>query len=173
VQKAKGPVLVHKLDRLSRDVAFISNLMAKKVPFIVVELGADVDPFMLHIYAAVAQKERQLISDRTKSALGSLKARIAADGHAITKAGRVITSLGSPGNMARAGRKGAEAGIRAADVFAANVRPVIRELQNSGLKTYRALSDTLNERGVKTARGGAWDPATVRKVLLRGEATPV
>jgi hypothetical protein len=105
VQKAKGPVLVHKLDRLSRDVAFISNLMAKKVPFIVVELGADVDPFMLHIYAAVAQKERQLISDRTKSALGSLKARIAADGHAITKAGRVITSLGSPGNMARAGRK--------------------------------------------------------------------
>jgi hypothetical protein len=75
--------------------------------------------------------------------------------------------------MAGAGRKGAEAGIRAADVFAANVRPVIRELQNSGLKTYRALSDALNERGVKTARGGAWDPATVRKVLLRGEATPV
>jgi Resolvase, N terminal domain len=58
-QKAKGPVLVHKLDRLSRDVAFISNLMAKKVPFIVVELGADVDPFMLHIYAAVGDSSKK------------------------------------------------------------------------------------------------------------------
>ena len=56
-RKAKVPVLVAKLDRLSRDVHFISGLMAHRVPFIVTELGQDVDPFMLHIYAALAEKE--------------------------------------------------------------------------------------------------------------------
>ena len=63
------PVIVAKLDRLSRDVAFISGLMAQRVPFIVAELGADADPFMLHVYAALAQKEREMISERTKAAL--------------------------------------------------------------------------------------------------------
>src|SRR6185503_5879442 len=61
---AKCPVIVSKLDRLSRDVAFISGLMAQRVHFIVAELGADADPFMLHLYAALAEKERRLISDR-------------------------------------------------------------------------------------------------------------
>jgi len=51
-----GPVVIAKLDQMSRDVAFVSRLMAEKVPFIVAELGSDVDPFMLHIYAAVAEK---------------------------------------------------------------------------------------------------------------------
>jgi hypothetical protein len=68
-KRAKAAVCVAKLDRLSRDVAFISGLMAQKVPFIVTELGADVDPCMLHIYAALAEKERALISDRTRVAL--------------------------------------------------------------------------------------------------------
>ena len=74
-QAAGAPVLVSKLDRLSRDVHFISGLMAHKVPFLVAELGADVDPFMLHLFAALAEKERALISQRTKSALAALKAR--------------------------------------------------------------------------------------------------
>ena len=63
----KCAVIVAKLDRLSRDVAFISGLMAQRVPFIVAELGADADPFMLHLYAALAEKERRLISDRVGS----------------------------------------------------------------------------------------------------------
>ena len=67
--------MVAKLDRLSRDVEFISGLMAQRVPFIVAELGADADPFMLHIYAALAEKERALISARTKDALAAAKAR--------------------------------------------------------------------------------------------------
>ena len=58
-RKRKCPVIVAKLDRLSRDVAFISGLMAHQVPFIVAELGADADPFMLHLYAALAEKERR------------------------------------------------------------------------------------------------------------------
>jgi DNA invertase Pin-like site-specific DNA recombinase len=74
-QAAGGPVLVSKLDRLSRDVHFISGLMAHKVPFLVCELGPDVDPFMLHLFAALAEKERAMISQRTKAALAALKAR--------------------------------------------------------------------------------------------------
>jgi DNA invertase Pin-like site-specific DNA recombinase len=73
--KRKCPIVVAKLDRLSRDVHFISRLMAQKIPIIVAELGPDVDPFMLHIYAAVAEKERALISPRTKAAVAVAKAR--------------------------------------------------------------------------------------------------
>jgi DNA invertase Pin-like site-specific DNA recombinase len=68
---AKCPVVVSKLDRLSRDVAFVSGLMAQRVPFVVAELGPDVDPFMLHLYAALAEKERALISARTCEALAA------------------------------------------------------------------------------------------------------
>jgi DNA invertase Pin-like site-specific DNA recombinase len=74
-KEAGAPVLVSKLDRLSRDVHFISGLMVHKVHFIVAELGPDVDPFMLHLFAALAEKERAMISQRTKAALGALKAR--------------------------------------------------------------------------------------------------
>jgi DNA invertase Pin-like site-specific DNA recombinase len=71
----KCPVIVAKLDRLSRDVAFIAGLMAQRVPFIVSELGSDADPFMLHLYAALAEKERRLIAERTRSALAARKAQ--------------------------------------------------------------------------------------------------
>jgi DNA invertase Pin-like site-specific DNA recombinase len=70
-RKEPCPVIVAKLDRLSRDVAFIAGLMANRVPFIVAELGADADPFMLHLYAALAEKERRMISERTRSALAN------------------------------------------------------------------------------------------------------
>src|SRR3954468_5227302 len=71
----KCPVLVAKLDRLSRDVPFIAGLIAQRVPFIVAELGPDAAPFMLHIYAALAEKERRVISARTKAAPQAAKAR--------------------------------------------------------------------------------------------------
>jgi len=74
-QKHKAPIIVAKLDRLSRDVHFISGLMTHRTPFIVAELGADADPFMLHLYAALAEKERRLISQRTKDALAAKKAQ--------------------------------------------------------------------------------------------------
>src|SRR5438270_13139345 len=73
-RSARCSVLVSKLDRLSRDVAFVSGLMAQRVPFIVAELGRDADPFMLHLYAALAEKERSLIAERTKAALAAKKA---------------------------------------------------------------------------------------------------
>jgi DNA invertase Pin-like site-specific DNA recombinase len=89
-RKARCCVLVSKLDRLSRDVAFVSGLMAQRVPFIVAELGRDAEPFMLHLYAALAEKERRLISERTKAALAVRKAA----------GGR----LGNPININEAGR---------------------------------------------------------------------
>src|ERR1700721_3865878 len=74
-KQRKAPIIVAKLDRSSRDVHFISGLMTHKTPFIVAELGADADPFMLHLYAALAEKERRVISQRTKDALAAKKAQ--------------------------------------------------------------------------------------------------
>ena len=152
-RKAKCPVIVAKLDRLSRDVHFISGLMAHRVPFIVAELGADADPFMLHLYAALAEKERALISQRTKAALAAKKAAGA--------------RLGNP-RAAEAAAKAHAANRAGADQFAANVLPIVREIQNSGLTTLRDIAAALNARGVRTARGGQWHSTTVRNLLRRG-----
>jgi DNA invertase Pin-like site-specific DNA recombinase len=151
-RKARCPVLVAKLDRLSRDVHFISGLMTHRVPFVVAELGADADPFMLHLYAALAEKERALISARTKAAL------------AVKKAQGV--KLGNPRAAETIGRAHAAARA-AADRFAANVLPVVREIQSSGATTLDAIAEALNARGVRTARGGRWHPMTVRNLLDR------
>ena len=153
-RKAKAAVVVAKLDRLSRDVHFISGLMAQRVPFIVAELGADADPFMLHIYAALAEKERALISDRTRSALAQKKAQ------------GVV--LGNRTNLADASAKGATANREAADAFAVNVLPVVRQIEASGVKGSRAIAVALNARGVRTARGGDWHATTVRNLMGRG-----
>src|SRR6478735_7405754 len=74
-KKLKCEVAVAKLDRLSRDVAFIAGLMAQRVPFIVCALGRNVDPFTLHIYAALAEQERRMISERTKAGLRAARER--------------------------------------------------------------------------------------------------
>lgn len=154
--KLKCPVLVAKLDRLSRDVAFISGLMARKVTFIVAELGPDVESFMLHIYAALAEKERTLISDRTKAAL------------AVKKAQGV--KLGNPINLLEAQRAGNRTQKANADQFARKVLPIIRDLRNSGVSSLGRIADALNARGIQTARGGSWHAMTVRNVLARGQA---
>src|SRR4051812_14709185 len=90
-RQQRCPVLVAKLDRLSRDVAFVAGLMAQRVPFIIAELGADADPFMLHLYAALAEKERRQISERTRAA--SPLARSAAPNWAI---GGMLAMLRQP-----------------------------------------------------------------------------
>jgi DNA invertase Pin-like site-specific DNA recombinase len=154
-RKAKAPVVVAKLCRLSRDVAFISGLMDKRVPFIVTELGADADPFMLHLYAALAQKERALIAERTKAALAAKKAQGAV--------------LGNRTNLADAQAKGVAVNREAADAFAANVLPIVRQIQKAGATTFRAIAEALNDRGVRTARGGAWHDSTVRNLLARAD----
>jgi DNA invertase Pin-like site-specific DNA recombinase len=152
-RKGKLAVVVAKLCRLSRDVAFISGMMAHRVPFIVAELGADADPFMLHIYAALAEKERALIAERTRAALAQKKAQGA--------------KLGNPTNLGEAQAKGAAANRTAADAFAANVLPIVRQIEAAGASTHRAIAAALNARGIRTARGGAWYDSTVRNLLAR------
>ena len=149
----KCPVIVAKLDRLSRDVAFIAGLMAQRVPFIVAELGADADPFMLHIYAALAEKERRLISERTRSALAARKAHGA--------------RLGNPTNADEALAIGRRTLTADADAFAANVLPIIESLRVAGVTDLRGLASALNSRGVRTARGGRWHVSNVRNIIAR------
>src|SRR5438045_1076520 len=115
---ARCCVLVSKLDRLSRDVAFVAGLMSQRVAFIVAELGRDADPFMLHLYAALAEKERRLISDRTKAALAAKKTRGA--------------KLGNPRNIAIAGSLGRTVQRAAADEFVAGLMPVVDVMRRAG-----------------------------------------
>src|SRR3954454_8709574 len=122
---AKCCVLVSKLDRLSRDVAFVAGLMAQRVPFIVAELGRDADPFMLHLYAALAEKERRLISERTKAALAAKKVGGACLGH--------------PTNLALAGANGRAVSVAAADGLARSLTPVLHSIRAEGALTLRAM----------------------------------
>jgi DNA invertase Pin-like site-specific DNA recombinase len=150
-KRRKCPVLVAKLDRLSRDVAFIAGLMAQRVPFIVAELGPDADPFMLHIYAALAEKERRLISARTKAALQAAKGR-----------GK---RLGQNGAERLAPAYRAEAARRAAELT-----PTIEAIRAAGASSLRQIAAGLNQGGIPTAQGGAWSAVQVKRVLERRES---
>jgi DNA invertase Pin-like site-specific DNA recombinase len=142
-RKEGAPIIVAKLDRLSRDVHFISGLMKHRVPFIVAELGADTDPFMLHLYAALAEKERALISRRTKDALAAVKAR-----------GVRLGGLNT---------KGLE-NQRLAAERAERLRSVFGEL--SDLSARKAAGE-LNRRGITAPAGGKWFAAQVVRVRAR------
>jgi DNA invertase Pin-like site-specific DNA recombinase len=141
--KHKCPILVSKLDRLSRDVHFISGLMAHKTAFIVAELGTDADPFMLHLYAAFAEKERSMISRRTKEALAAKKAQ-----------GVKLGGLNKAGI-----KKRDEAKARAEAL-----RPVLAELEG---KSTREIASELNARKIATPTGAQWSGMTVSRVLRR------
>lgn len=142
-RKAKAPVIVAKLDRLSRDVHFISGLMKHKVSFIVADLGADTDPFMLHIYAALAEKERRMISERTKQALASAKAN-----------GKQLGGLRDYGRAAK------EAAVERAKALA----PFFDELAD---KSAREIARILNDRNVATPTGKQWSAMTVIRARER------
>jgi len=156
-RRHRGPVLVAKLDRLSRDVHFIAGLMAQRIAFLVAEIGADVDPFMLHIYAALAEKERRMISERTRAALAVRKGQGAL--------------LGNRTNLAEAGTTGAARTAEGAQRFADNVVPIIKQIQVNGIVSLRGVAAVLNTRGVRTARGGRWAATQVQAVLARAGAT--
>ena len=154
-RRRRCAVVVAKLDRLSRDVHFISGLMAHKVPFIVSELGTDADPFMLHLFAALAEKERALISQRTRAALQAAKAR------------GVV--LGNP-QLAEVRPRAVASTKAEADRFAKNVAPIIREIMSSGVASHRGIARSLNARGIATARGGQWTAVQVGSILRRVRA---
>ena len=154
-KRLRCPVLVAKLDRLSRDVHFIAGLMVQRVPFLVAELGPDVDPFMLHIYAALAEKERRMISERTRAALQARK--------------RQGAQLGNRTNLAEAQAKGSAKVAEDAVRFAENVMPVIERVRAGGVVSLRGIAAALDARGVRTARGGKWKAMQVGAVIRRAE----
>ena len=138
----RASVAVAKLDRLSRDVAFIAGLMSQKVPFIVTALGKDVDPFTLHIYAALAEQERRMISQRTIAGLAAAKAR--------------GVKLGNPALAAQQAAAAAERD------------EALREtLESMEGMSARAIAKRLNELGIEPPRGGAWSHMTVLRVKTR------
>lgn len=148
-----GVVVVAKLDRLSRNVHFISGMMAQKVQFIVAEFGSKTDPFMLHIYAALSEKERNLISERTKMALAAKIANGA--------------KLGNHTNLADAQALGGAARRDAATKRDKNILPLIDQIRESGATSYRQIAAALNTRAVSPPRGGKWQPTTVRNIIAR------
>ena len=153
--RLKCPVIVSKLDRLSREVAFISGLMARGVPFIVAELGADVDPFVLHLFAALGQKERQLISQRTKDALAPM-----------VGTGR----LGNKTNLAEAQTRGRASNVTASAAFAGRVMPLVSRLRAGGL-SMNAIAAQLNVSSMPTMRGGRWTAKAVSRVVSVASAS--
>jgi len=149
-------IVIAKLDRLARNVAFISNLMESGVEFVAVDMPM-ANRLTVHVLAAVAEHEREMISQRTKAALAAAKAR--------------GTKLGNP-NGARAlrgcGNAPAIAAIKAcAAAHTAQVLPVIEAIRAEGITNLHAIAAELNRRGILTARSGQWYATTVRNTLAR------
>ena len=151
-KRENATLLVSKLDRLGRNVAFISALMETKVSFIVTQLGKDVDPFTLHIYAVLAEKEREMISSRTKAALAVLKVK--------------GVKLGNQTNLSEARIASNITNRQEAIEFANKVLPMISNMRNRG-QTLTEIADQLNVLGVNSRRDGMWYAATVANILTR------
>jgi DNA invertase Pin-like site-specific DNA recombinase len=151
-KRHKAVLVIAKLDRLARNVAFIANLMESGVEFVAVDMPM-ANKLTIHILAAVAEHERELISQRTKAALRAAKARGA--------------RLGNSTNIGTAQRNSRRVRAEAADRFAMNALPVIRQVQSAGVRSLHGIAASLNARGVPTARGGEWRPSQVKRVIER------
>jgi DNA invertase Pin-like site-specific DNA recombinase len=154
-KKLKAPVMVSKLCRLSRDVAYVANLMAQRVPFMVAALGPDVDNFMLHIHAAINENERRMIGVRTKEALAAKKARGIKLGFVQHKDPAAIIVARANGNATNAAKS---------KEFAMKMAPTINDLKDRGM-TLDQIAAELTKRGEKTMNGGEWHKSTVSRLM--------
>jgi DNA invertase Pin-like site-specific DNA recombinase len=150
-KKHRAKLVIAKLDRLSRNLAFIATLMDSGVEFVAVD-NPHANKLTVHILAAVAQHEREMIGQRTREALQAAKAR--------------GTRLGNP-KLEKARQRAFKANREAAQRFAANVLPIIRQIQTSGVQSLRGVARALTARGIKTARGGEWSAVQVSDILRR------
>lgn len=147
-KKEKCALIVSKLDRFSRNVESVANMVNdKSIRFIVAQLGLDADDFKINLYATLAQQERDLIGERTKKALEAKKAR--------------GESLGSNVNLKDAQAKGAEQTKKDAQAFAETMRLQVQDARNSG-RSWSAIAKDWTGK-MKTARGG--DTWTAQQVL--------
>ena len=148
-KKSKGVLVVAKLDRLSRNAEFLLRLQNAGVDFVCCDCP-NVDRFTVGILALVAQRERELISERTKAALQMAKQR-------GVKLGAV-----NPERQVKLKNTGAR---RAKEEFAARILPIIREIQSTGVTTLQGVADCLNLRGVRTRRGCQFSPTQIHLLL--------
>jgi len=140
-------LLVAKLDRLARNVHFISTLQQSKVDFLAVD-NPHATPFLIHILSAVAEHEANMIATRTRQALEACKAR--------------GVKLGNPRPDIAKLNQGAS---NAKTAFASRMASIVAEIRSSGVETLQGVADCLNRRGFTTRTGKQWFPATVRNLL--------
>lgn len=145
-KRAGATLLIAKLDRLARSVALISTLMEAKVEFVACDFP-DASRFVLHLMAAVAEHERELISARTRAALAAAKAR--------------GVKLGTYSQILAARR------IEEAQSYARSVENELRDIIASGARTVREIATVLNEREIPAPAGGRWWPSSTGKLLQR------
>lgn len=155
--KVTGATLViAKLDRLSRDMHFIVSLQKAEVKFVAADLPQAND-MIVSIMAVFAEHERKMISDRTKAALAAAKAK--------------GVKLGSPKGAAHLKGLGNDAAIakvrELATERANNLADVVHDIQAGGVRTVRGIAEELNERQIKTPRGGQWHATSVSRLLGR------
>ena len=150
-RKQKATLVIAKLDRLARNVAFVANLMESGVDFRCCDMP-EVNRTMLQLWAVMAEWERDQISRRTKEALAAAKARGVRLGSPVPERGSAI---------------GAASTEAKAEAHAANVLPIIDSIKATGITSLRDIAAALNARGVKAARGGEWYAATVGRVIER------
>jgi DNA invertase Pin-like site-specific DNA recombinase len=153
----KATLVIAKLDRLARNVAFVSALMEAGVDFVAVDFP-QANRLTVHILAAVAEHEAKAISERTKAALAQAKAR-------------GVKLGGDHGHMPKIALEGYHASLAVrrakAEVRAADLLPIIAEIRAGGASSFRAVADGLNARGIPTARGGQWKPMQVLRIEER------
>jgi DNA invertase Pin-like site-specific DNA recombinase len=155
-------LLIARLDRLSRDAHFLLGLQKASVPFTACDMP-HADHFVVGVLALVAQKEREMISDRTRAALAAARAR-------GVRLGNPRLRPGSPQAAARASQAKAELAVQRA----ADVRPVIEQARKAGASSLGEIAAALTARGIRTPLGKTrWRPVQVQRVLAKtGAAVP-
>jgi DNA invertase Pin-like site-specific DNA recombinase len=148
-------LIIAKLDRLARNVNFISNLMESGVEFTAVDFP-QANRLTIHILAAVAEHEAVMISARTKAALAAAKAR----GTRLGNPTSLIGTRASEGALASVTVRKARAAKRSADLL-----PIVWAIKADGANSLRQIAASLNSRGIGTARGGEWSAVQVRRIV--------
>lgn len=150
-RRHKAVLIIAKLDRLARNVAFVSNLMEAGVDFVAVDMP-HASRLTVHILAAVAEHEREMISQRTKAALAAAKARGV----------RLGNPAGNPAGLEKARQRASQLASERGE----QLRGIVGDIRAAGLTSYRQIAAALNARGVEAPRGGRWYPATVQRALI-------
>ncbi len=174
--KVTGAVLViAKLDRLSRNAAFLLTLRDSGVRFIAADIP-DANDVTIGVLAVIAQAEREAISQRTKAALAAVRAKLdAGEEYVSRRSSRPLTRLGNPNGAASLRRASAGSGKAVAatkaraDDYARDLHPVIERLRASGVVSLTGLASALSAEGMRTPRGGAWHASSVANLLHRLE----